>query len=279
MKLRFGTAGIPLSAKKQTSEDAVTRIRELGLDALEIEFVHGVKMSEAKAELVGTRARELAVSLSCHAPYYINLNAKDPEKLEASKQRLVSTARMARLLGARSIVFHPAFYMGETSERVMLTVSQVLLEVRELLAAEGNEVVLRPETTGKLSQFGDLAETVSLAQEVPGVLPCIDISHLYARSRGSQNTYEDFCRILNFLGETLGDRWNTDAHFHVAGIAYGTQGETKHLTLAEADLNYRELARAWQAFDVAGTVICESPNLEEDALVLAHTYADQEKFS
>jgi deoxyribonuclease-4 len=61
-------------------------------------------------------------------------------------------------------------------------------------------------------------------------------------------------------------------HIHVSGIAYGGKGEIKHLNLKESDFQYTELLKALKDYDVKGIVICESPNLEEDALLLQATY-------
>jgi deoxyribonuclease-4 len=61
-------------------------------------------------------------------------------------------------------------------------------------------------------------------------------------------------------------------HIHIAGIAYGASGEIKHLNLKESDLNYPALLRALKDFRVSGLIVCESPNLEEDALLLQETY-------
>jgi deoxyribonuclease-4 len=62
-------------------------------------------------------------------------------------------------------------------------------------------------------------------------------------------------------------------HIHVAGISYGSKGELKHLNLEESDLRYVELLKALRDYDAKGLVICESPNLEEDALLLQETYS------
>lgn len=273
MALRFGTAGVPLSASKTSTEAGVVRVRELGLDALEVEFVHGVRMKEEKALSIRTIAEREKVTLSCHAPYYINLNSREEEKVEASKIRILHTARIAKLLGATSIVFHPAFYAGDSSDTVLEKVIRELAEVREKLNREGNDVILRPETTGKPSQFGDLQETIKLAKAVPGVLPCIDFSHLYARSNGVNNSYEEFCTILEETARELGELWVNNAHFHVSGIEYTGKGEKKHLELQESDLKYNELMKALMSFGIRGTVICESPNLEKDALIMQKIYA------
>lgn len=272
MGLIFGTAGVPLSSEEKSTEAGVKRVREVGLDAMEVEFVHGVRMKEEKAAMVGETAQREKVTLSCHAPYYINLNSREEEKVMASKSRLLQTARIAQSLNATGVVFHPAFYLNDKPEKVFNKVFKELFEVREVLDKEGCSVILRPETTGKPTQFGNLQETVQLAKELPGVLPCIDFSHLQARSNGSCNSYDEFCRVLEQAAEELGDKWTENVHLHISGIDYGPKGEKKHLILKESDLKAAELLKACWTFGLKGTVICESPNLEEDALYLQQTY-------
>lgn len=272
MPLLFGTAGVPLSAPDRSSEGGVRRIRELNLGALEIEFVHGVRMGDEKATKVGAVAIAEKVALSCHAPYYINLNSRETEKITASRDHIIHAARTSQILGVRSVIFHPAFNHDDSSEVVLARVVRELTLVREILEAEGNDVILRPETTGKGTQFGDLAETIRIAKEVSGVLPCIDFSHLHARTNGRYNSYDEFCEILNELAEGLGDRWVKNVHFHISGIEYGLKGEKRHLVLKKSDLRYEELLKACVTYGVEGLAICESPNLEEDALILQQTY-------
>ena len=272
MPLLFGTAGVPLSSKDRSSEGGVRRVRELNLEAMELEFVQGVRMGEEKAKKVGAVAQETNIALSCHAPYYINLNSREPEKIAASRERIIQTSRIARILGVRSVVFHPAFKHDDPEEVVLQRVIKELSLVREILSAEGNEIMLRPETTGKGTQLGDLAETIQIAKEIPGVLPCIDFGHLHARTNGRYNTYDEFCEILEQTAEELGDRWVKNVHFHVSGIEYGIKGEKRHLALRESDLRYEELMKACLSFGVEGLAISESPILEEDALLLQQTY-------
>jgi deoxyribonuclease IV len=276
LPLLFGTAGVPISSSDRSSEGGVRRIRELNLKAMELEFVQGVRMGEEKARKVGAVAQEEGIALSCHGPYYINLNSREPEKVAASRDRIIHTARISKLLGVKSVIFHPAFNHEDTPESVFAKVVKELTVVRETLDAEGNEVILRPETTGKGTQFGDLSQTIQIAQEVPGVLPCIDFSHLHARTNGRFNSYDEFCQILQETAEGLGDRWINNVHFHISGIEYGLKGEKRHLVLKESDLRYEELMKACHSFKVEGLAICESPNLEEDALLLQQAYQDLE---
>jgi hypothetical protein len=85
-ELLFGTGGTPHSAKTPSAIDGIKRIAELGLGCMELEFVHGVRMAENSARMVAETAQSLGVKLSAHGPYYINLNAREPEKIAARKE-------------------------------------------------------------------------------------------------------------------------------------------------------------------------------------------------
>ena len=270
-RLLFGTAGVPHSSKTPSTQSGIERIAELGLGCMELEFVRGVKMSEAGAHLVAETATKTGVKLSAHAPYFINFNAHESEKIKASQERLLQTARIAWLCGAESIVFHAAFYLGDSPEKVYNTVKKHLRETLSQLKEENNQVWIRPEIMGKHSQFGTVEEILNLCTEVEGLAPCIDFAHWHARTEGF-NSYREFTSILLQIEEKLGRAALDNMHIHVAGIAYGGKGEIKHLNLKESDFQYAELLEALRDYDAKGIVICESPNLEEDALLLQATY-------
>ncbi|MFC1897567.1 TIM barrel protein [Chloroflexota bacterium] len=269
--LLFGTAGIPRSTKIKSTQSGIERIAALGLGCMEMEFVQGVKMSETGARLVAETAAKTGVKLSAHAPYFINFNAHESAKIKASKERLVQTARIASLCGAESITFHPAFYLGDSPEKAYNAVKKNLREVLKQLKEENNRVCVRPETMGKHSQFGTVDEILNLCNDLEGLAPCIDFAHWHART-GPPNSYHDFASILVQIEEKLGQVALDNMHIHVSGIAYGGKGEIKHLDLKESDFQYAELLKALRDYGVKGIVICESPNLEEDALLLQATY-------
>jgi deoxyribonuclease-4 len=269
--LVFGTAGIPLSTQPQTTVDGIRRIAELGLGAMEVEFVQGVYLNEEQARQIAPVARSLRVELSVHAPYFINLNAREDKKTRMGQSILRRTAHIAAALEARSLVFHAGFYMGDVAEEAYQTVKQHMSEVLTRLKAEGISITLRPEVSGRLSQFGSLEEVLRLCKELPGLQPTIDFAHWHARS-GSFNSYAEFTAILEQMQAELGNGALKDAHFHIAGIAYGGRGERKHLNLKESDLKYDELLKALADSGAGGLVVCESPNREEDALLLKAGY-------
>lgn len=272
-KLIFGTAGVPKSTKASNSIAGIERVRELELGCMELEFVQGVRMSEKGAANVFEAARKENIALSVHAPYYINLNSPEEEKLKASMERIYQSARIGSLCGAESIVLHAAFYQKSSKETVYENVSKALQELTEQLRNEDIHAVLRPETMGKTTQFGTLEEVLSLSGEIEGVMPCLDFSHMHARE-GKENSYPEFVAILSKVENSLGKEGLENMHMHISGIEYDRNGEKRHLTLKESDFNYPELLRALKEFDVKGLVICESPIMEEDALLLKKTYME-----
>jgi deoxyribonuclease-4 len=271
MELLFGTAGVPHSAKPKTTISGIERIAELGLGCMELEFVQGVRMGEAGANLVADIATREDIRLSAHAPYFMNLNAHEPEKITASQERLLQTARIASLCGAQSAVFHTAFYLGDPPGEAYNTVRKHLEEVMHQLRQENNQVWIRPEVMGKGSQFGTIEEILNLCTELEGLAPCIDFAHWHART-GAFNSYQEFASILLQIKERLGRTALDNMHIHFSGIHYGAKGEIKHLNLKDSDLQYLELLKALRDYKVKGLVICESPNLEDDALLLKAAY-------
>ncbi|MBI2851868.1 MAG: TIM barrel protein [Chloroflexi bacterium] len=270
-QLLFGSAGVPHSARVRSTAVGINRIAELGLGCMEIEFVQGVRMGEATTREVAQVATATGVRLSVHAPYYINLNAHDPEKLKASLQRLLQAARTGALCGAETVVVHTAFFLGDPPEEVYQRVKQRLQEVVSQLRQENNRILIRPEVMGKGSEFGSLDEVLALCAETEGLAPAIDVAHLHARE-GKINSYPEFAAVLEQVQGRLGKAGLDNLHIHFSGIRYGAKGEISHLNLRESDFNYVELLKALRDFKAKGMVVCESPNLEEDALLLQATY-------
>ncbi len=178
---------------------------------------------------------------------------------------------MAEKCGAKSVVFHCGYYGKSSPEQTYETIKKGLKDVLSILRSERNRVVLRPETMGKKSQFGSLEEILFLCRELDGMLPCIDFSHLHARN-GKANHYREFLRILKKIEKKLGMSAIKKMHIHISGVAYSKKGEIKHLILNESDFHYDEWVQAFKDFGARGMVICESPNLEQDALMLKELY-------
>lgn len=271
--VRFGTVGSPQTTPTSGTPAAIEHIRLLGMSHLEIAWVRSVRVSDETCAAIKTTAAQYGVTLSIHAPYYINLNSQTADLMQKSDERLLTAARKGFLAGARDIVFHPGSYHDQPSTVVYERAKEKLLELRSILDAEGIDVILRPETMGKSAMFGSLDEVLQLSRDIPGVLPCIDFAHLHART-GALNSYDEFTGILDAIQSALGREGLEHLHAHMSGIAYNAKGERHHLPLNEADLHYRELLQALIDYGVQGTVAVEAPEPFHvaDALTLQATY-------
>lgn len=272
----FGTVGSPMSTPKKPggSVGGVLRLAELGLHGLELGWVRSVRVSEKTCLKIKETAEEQGVAISVHAPYFINLNADD-EEWPKSRQRLMDAAHYGFLAGATDIVFHPGSYFERPPEEVLPIAIQRLEGCIDELRAADNTVVLRPETMGKSAMLGSLEDTIAMSQAITGVKPCIDAAHLHARpGDGSINSFDEWAKILENYGTALGDKALKDLHIHISGIEYGEKGEKEHLPLEESDLDYRSFFKALDQFDCQGRILCESPILEDDALISKHTWCD-----
>ena len=271
-KLNFITAGMPIKTGKGSYNEAFGVLKEMSLDGMELEFVHGVRMKDEHRTFVKDMSKDFVVT--AHGPFYINLNSKEEEKIDASVQRIIDTASVASQAGAFSITYHAAFYMGGDKETVYNQVKTQTKRIMDVLEREKINVWVRPETTGKATQWGDLDEIIRLSNDFEMVLPCIDFSHLHARNGGEFNTYDEFSRILEKLGKEVGQYAIENFHGHLAGIEYTAKGEKQHLNLEDSDMNYKDLLKAMKEFGVKGALVCESPNIEEDCKLLK-TYYEQ----
>ena len=272
-RLLFGTAGVPNStAKKNNPVEGVKRIHELNLDCMQLEFAHGVRMKEEVSSALRKVSYELGVPLTSHGPYYINLNAREQDKIDSSVERIIQTAKISDLCGAESMTFHAAFYMKDSPYDVFDLVEKSLNVIEERLSRLDIEIELRPELTGKTSQFGSLEELISLSKSVTSCKPCMDFSHLYART-GSVNDYKGFCETLETLKSELGKNALNEMHIHISGISSNSKGDLKHLNLEKSKFNWKDLMKALKDMDCRGYVVCNSPNLEVDASMLKQYYA------
>jgi len=263
-RLRFGPAGIPNSVKKRSVVEGVKKVAELGLDAMELEFVRGVRLSVERAKEVGKIARDLDVVLTAHAPYYINLAAKEEEKRRKSIMYVVNSARVLHAAGGWSVVFHPGWYMKRSPSLVYEMIKDGIKKILEILESEDIDVWIRPETMEMKSKFGNLDEVIKLSQDFDKVLPCVDFAHL--RYREGWNDTESYRNILEKLEKELGREALDNMHIHVSGIKLDKAGT--HINLRESDIRWQELLDVLREFEVKGVLISESPNLEEDALMM-----------
>lgn len=271
-KLLFAPAGIPLSTKHRDTINGIKETKRLGLGAMELEFVHSVNISKEKAPDVKKIAQEQEIVLTCHAPYFINLNAIEPQKRGASRSRILLSAKILDACGGYSVCFHPGFYLKMEPREVYKNVKDQMKKIIEEVQQNSLDVWIRPETTGKPTQFGSIDELVELSEGFDNVLPVVDFSHLHARSNGKFNTKEEFEQVMELIETKLGKQGIHNMHIHLSGINYGEKGEKNHLILKESDMNYQAVLQVLKDFNAKGVLVCESPNIEKDTLLLQKTF-------
>lgn len=268
-KLRFGTPGIPISTPRPVNTlNGINQAKKLGLDAFEIEFTRGTNISKELAPEVKEIGKKNDIILTCHGSYYINLNANDLVKLGKTKGIIYSQAKRIDECGGWSITFHFGFYMKQEADQAYKNIKNNLKEILKRLNDEGIKIIIRPELTGKPTQWGDLKEIIKLSQEVENVLPCIDFAHYHARYNGKYNSYEDFSNLLAELEKGLSKTIINNMHIQASGIEFTAKGERSHIPFSESSFNYKEMLRALKGFKAKGVVISESPLIEKDALLL-----------
>ncbi len=231
---------------------ALERIHKLGLSAMEVEFTYGVRMSNATAKEIGKLARNLDISLSIHAPYYINLASAEKIKIRNSKQRIFDSCEKARYLGARYIVFHAGFYQGRDSGEIYAIIKKTMESLLSAIKKNKWKIILAPEVSGKFSQFGSLDELLRLRKET-GSGFCVDFAHIEAREGGI--SYSEVLDKLKGLKHI---------HSHLSGIEYTEKGEKRHLVTQKSKI--AALITEARKRDLDITIINESPDPVGDSL-------------
>jgi deoxyribonuclease IV len=261
--ITFGPAGIPLSCKGRTVRDGIIYTRNLELDAMEVQFVRGIRMTEEEAAKVRETAEEAQVELHVKAPYYINL-AGDEANVEMSFNKILATGKLADLMGAETVVFHPGFYGELSKEETMQRIVKNVRELRNVFVREAWKPRLGIEIMGKRNVFGSLEEVVEVCQKVKGIVPVIDFAHIHARGNGILQNPEDFLAVFDKLAPL-----KLDHHLiHFTGIHYENGNARYRLPIKKGDLKFEPLCDVLLDHGMSATIISTSPILEHDAMYM-----------
>jgi len=264
--IHLGPAGIPIVSKERSTVAGVRTVAQLGLNAMEVEFVRGVNMSIASAKEVGKIAKEFSIRLSVHCPYAINLSSTDKKVIEASKQRIWDSILRATELDASPVVFHPGYYMGQSSEIAYSLVKQACESLVEKMKEHRiKNVLLGLETTGKMLAVGTLEENIEISKQVSGCIPVLDPAHLFARNAGNIDYSEMFDKLKPLKLEHY--------HMHFSGIKWRPAkpaggNEWYHMEIKVNKPPFEPLAKEILKRKIDITIISESPVLEQDSLVM-----------
>jgi len=275
---RFGPEGIPPIFRLLGAQlsDVPKLLREEELDALEYQAVRwGQKpqMKQQDAENLGSEARKNDVLLSMHGSYFVNLSGKK-DVVEASKRRLIACATAAQWMGAYVVVFHTGFYGRLEKSFAFKNCVNALKDVAQTMNNLGiQNVKLGPETMGKVSQVGSIAEVLSICEQVEQTQLVIDWSHLHARHQGKFRKVEDFREIVETVERRLGTEVARNMHCHFSKIEYTDRGERRHHVLEEPRFgpDFKMLAEVVADFRMRPVIIAETPIQDVDAIRMRNT--------
>ena len=259
MRIFLGPGGVPLTAPDRDTVSGIRQVSNLGLSAMEVEFVHGVRMGAGAADEAGKAARELGVRLSVHAPYFINLC--NPEKAGDSEKRILDSCEKAHLMGAGVVVFHPGFYGKLEKKDALGMVEKSCAGMASVIRERGWGVRLGLETTGKYSQFGTVEEILEICRKNRSCTPVVDWAHLFALHQGKP----DFRGIM----DSVTGAGHLKLHTHFSGINFTDKGERNHMAISHKRPDFSVVARLILGSALEEiTLISESPELEKDSLVM-----------
>lgn len=258
------------------TEEAAKYVKERGLDCFEYSFGRGVRMSEEKAVSIRRAFEAQGVEISLHAPYFINFANPSDEMAAKSYDYVLQSGNMARLMGAKRVVFHPAAQgKAERADAVALTKERLKI-LRDYIYMNGlQEIKFCPETMGKLAQIGTVEEIAEFCAIDTVFTPCVDFGHVNAREGGSLKTKEDYLSLLNIFTDRLGVERMRDFHVHFSKIMYSAKGEIKHLTFADEVYGpeFAPLAAALKQTGLQPYIVCESDGTQaEDAAEMKKIY-------
>ena len=277
--IKFGPSGNSeafYEAGYKHTYQAMAWLSDMGLNAYEYSCGRGVRIKEETAVQIRAEAERCGITLSLHAPYFINLANEAEDKFEKNVEYFTESAKAAQALGARRIVFHPGSPAKQERSAAFARCRENFARMLRLMDELGyGELTYCPETMGKINQLGDLAEVIELVRLDDRVLPTIDFGHLHTRGLGALNTAEDFDAVIRALEDGIGVERTRRMHVHFSKIEYTQMGEKRHRTFDDEGFgpDFSLLAPILVRKNMEPTIICESKGtMAKDALAMKQMY-------
>ncbi len=275
--ITFGPGGNSVSwGKRKFPADLPQYLKEFGLNGYEIECGRGVRVSEAAVRDLPKLAGENEIYVTLHAPYFISLSSVEEEKRLNSVNYILESAKAAKSVGARKIVVHSGSCSKMTRAEATYLAKRTLTLAQKTLDENGlSDIIICPETMGKINQLGTLEEVLELCGVDERFLPTVDFGHLNARTLGGIKMREDYAKMLDLIENELGHERLSDMHVHFSKIEYTAGGEKRHLTFADEQYGpaYEPLMEEIHKRKLQPSIICESDGTQaEDAAEMKKYY-------
>ena len=277
--VKFGPAGnckTFYDAGFKRTIEAPKWLHDNNLDAYEYSFGKGFTLPDETAIQIGNEMKKYGISISIHAPYYINLATPTEEMAEKSYSYILESLRKLRLIGGNRLVVHPASQGKMSREDALDLTRKRLIELRERIIKSGyDDMFICLETMGKSAQIGTYKEILDFCNIYEKYIPTFDFGHINALTQGSLKSIDDYKKILDDSISIIGREKTSIAHIHFSKIEYSSKGEVKHLTLDDDVYgpDFEPLAQLLKSYNMNSTVICESKEYQgRDAMRLKEIY-------
>ncbi len=268
--LRFGIAGNPLSCKSRTVVGGLINLSLLMekytklLPAMEIEIIHTTDIGNT--EEIKNTAKKYNIKLSLHAPYYMQFTKSKKKQIYIEK--LKNCLVLADKIGASPVITHLGFYMSNKSKTLEYIINDIQ-QLQKYITRKKLNVQLAIEPSGRKAVFGTYEEILDVCKRVPGVIPIINIPHIYARKNGNLKTDKDFEELFNVAKKII---HKNNFYINIAGAIYKDSDEICLTNLKKSDLKYDLFIKTLVENKISGSVITSSPLGEYDAINLYLTY-------
>lgn len=277
--IKFGPSGrceMAIAEGCKSSFEMAKWLYDKGLNAYEYPFNRGVNVSDEVATQICVEMKKYDITISAHAPYYINFANPDDEMAYKSIGYVVDSLKKLKVLGGTHLVVHTASCGKLQREDALKLAKERLIWLKDVIIQNGLEdMYVCLETMGKTAQIGTYEEIVDFCKVYDHYIPTLDFGHINALTQGSLKTEDDYDDVLKYCIENLGYDCMKNVHIHFSKIEYGAKGEIRHLTFDDKKYgpDFLPLAKVIKKYDLSPIVICESRGTQtQDAITMKNMY-------
>ena len=277
--IKFGPSGNSDSFYQRgykSTEQVPEYLKEYNLDCFEYSFGRGVNMGDDKAIKIGESFKKAGLEISVHAPYFINFSNLDETKIANSINYVLDSAKKAKLMGGKRVIFHPASQGKLSREQANSVMLENFKKLTAMIYANNLEdMIFCPETMGKIGQMGTPEEIAEICKIDKVYIPTIDFGHVNSRYQGSLKTTLDNLDMLQMFINQLGYDKMKHFHAHFSKIQYSKGGEVRHLTFEDTVYGpeFEPVAIALKQLKLEPYILCESAGTQaEDSQEMKNIY-------
>ena len=282
--MKFGPSGNDIQFYEEGHKHSLEVFEWLhrrGLSLYEYSFGRGIQLSDETALIMAEKARKHNIEISVHAPYFINFATDDEASVKKSVSYIMDSLKKLKLLGGTKCVVHVGSCKKLPREQAIeLLKCNVYKLMKDLEGTEYKDMLICPESMGKIKQIGTYSEIFDICQLHKNLVPTLDFGHINCIERGGLKKKEDFRKIFDEMYRKLSREQADKMHIHFSKIEYGDAGEIRHLTLEDTEYGpeFLPLAQVLCELEFNSTLICESKGvMAQDAITLKNIYEKTRK--